>query len=185
MRDLSVIAAGYIGGSLSDHGNYEKKISRSSPQEVKNLTITHNYYGDIWFSFDFDGGTVGLDCALAANVSDALIAWLESICMDYFEAIFVIDEEGPLKMLRFYSDFNKPSRFTVLSTYHRKKHTKRSTVICDILTDKRDFVKKFYKEIQSVLKKTPDGIYEDMNARAPVRKSAIIENFLKDKRKLA
>lgn len=185
MRDLSVITAGYIGGSLSDHGNYEKKISRSTPQEVKNLTITHNYYGDIWFVFNFDGGTVGLDSALAANVTDALIAWLESICMGYFEAIFVIDEEGPLKMLRFDSGFNKLPRFTVLSTYHNKKHTKRSIVICDILIDKKDFVKKFYDEILSSLKKTPDGIYEDMNAKAPVRKSAIIEKFLKDKHKQA
>lgn len=183
MRDLSVIAAGYIGGSLSDHENYEEKISKSTPQKVKNFTITHDYYGDIWFDFNFDGTAFGLDCALGANVTDDLIAWLESICLGYKETVFVIDEEGPLTMLRFYSDFDSLPRFTVLSTDHGNKRTEESSVICDILTNKKAFVNKFYKEILSVLKKTPDGIYEDMNARAPVRKSAIIENFLKDKRK--
>lgn len=116
MRDLSVICAGYLGGSLSDHKNYEERIAKHHPVKAKDFSITSHYYGDIAFNFNFDGKSVGLDAALGANVTDDVIAWLEAICLGYHDSIFVIDAEGPVEMFRFCSYYDSPSRLTILTS---------------------------------------------------------------------
>ena len=213
MRDLSVISAGYIGGSLSDHGNYEERIRKHLPVEAKDFSITSHYYGDIGFNFNFDGKSVGLDAALEAEVTNDVIAWLEAICLGYHDSIFVIDAEGPLEMFRLYSSFDGPSRFTVLTsreysfvkgnkqksekqeedegeeeiwfswnheTETEYEKSKETQIVCDILVSKKEFVRQLWQAIQKALKKTPDDLYTDMNADAPIRQSSIIEEFLRN-----
>ena len=190
MRDLSVISAGYLGGSLSDHDNYEERISKHQPVKAKDFSITFRYYGDIWFNFNFDGKAVGLDAALGANVTDDIIAWLEAICLGYRDSIFVIDAEGPLEMFRFYSSFEGPSRFTVLTSRkysfvkgnkQQEEEDEETQIVCDILVSKKKFVKQLWQVIQKALEQTPDSDYTDINADEPIRKSDIIEQFLKQK----
>ena len=191
MRDLSVISSGYLGGSLSDHNNYEDRISKHQPIKAKDFSITSHYYGDIGFNFNFEGKSIFLDAALGANVTDDIIAWLEAICLGYHDSIFVIDAEGPLEMFRFYSGFDGPSRFTVLTSraYSFEKRSKQqeedeeyeeeTQIVCDILISKKIFVQQLWKAIQKALEQTPDSVYTDINADEPIRKSAIIEQFLK------
>ncbi len=210
MKDLSVIRAGYVGGDLSDHNNYEQRISKHEPVEIKEFSVVSNYYGDLGFNFYFNGNTIGLDAALGANVTDDMIAWLEAICLGYRESIFVIDAEGPLQMFRFYCAFDLTPRLTVLSSqkYYFEKKPKHGTgefedngeeiwfnyddkihdvygktnetqIICDILIPKKEFVRQVWQAIQNGLEKTPNSFYEEENARAPIRNSKIIEDFLK------
>ena len=210
MKNLSVISAGYIGGELSDHNNYEQRINKHEPIEAKDFSVVSNYYGDLGFNFNFNGKTIGLDAALGANVTDDIIAWLEAICLGYRESIFVIDAEGPLQMFRFYSLFDETPRFTVLSSqkyfFEKKREhgtqeevdegediwfsfddkihetyekTDDTQIICDILISKKEFVLKVWQAVQAGLEKTPDNFYTEENADLPIRKSDIIEDFLK------
>lgn len=201
MKGLSVINSGYIVGELYDHNNYEERIRMHHPIEVKCFSVTSvalEEYGDIIFNFNFDNKSVGLEAALGANVTDDIIEWLESICLGYRDAILVLDAEGPLQMFRLYCQYNENPRFTILTSreyyfdekkekfvYNNKTEkeydkTEDTQIVCDIIVSKRDFVKQLWDATQKALEQTSDKCYEeDWYTNPPVRKSEIIEKFLK------
>ena len=196
MKELSIINAGYIGGFLDDHKNYEERIAHSKPIEAENFNVTSIYYGDIGFNFNFGNKSVGLDAALGANVTDDIIAWLEAICMGYEESILLLDAEGPLQMFRLYSHFEDTPRFTIFTsreyyfiddekpfvfndeTEEKFYKSDETQIVCDIFISKKKFVQQLWNAIQNALELTPDKEYEERNANPPIRNSEIIKRFL-------
>lgn len=187
MKELAIICAGYIPGDIADHQNYQKRLGQNTPMPSAHVNITAKDYGDISLCITFNRKTVELDAALGANVPDDIIAWLEAICLGYCESIFVIDEEGPLTMLRYYSTSQASSgRFSILSsagdevTSRLYQQTGETQIICDILIDKKELISKFWQALTNVLKNISTKRFEEVNAEPPVRCSKIIQDFLKE-----
>ncbi len=188
MKNLSVICAGYICGDQGDHKNYQDRLRLHIPTPVKNFNITAEDYGDIMFRFLFDDKEAYLDAAIGANVTNDIIHWLESISLGYYETLFLIDEEGPLTMLRYQTARNTDiGRFSILSSDGNDKicktfkETGETQIICDILISAKEFVEKFWEALDNTLQKISDDRFESINAHAPIRTSEIIKKFLTTK----
>ena len=142
---------------------------------------------------------MGLEAALGANVTDDVIEWLESICLGYKETILVLDAEGPLQMFRIQYKYDENPRFTILTSreyyfdekkkkfvYNNKTEeaydkTGDTQIVCDIIVSKKAFVKQLWESTQKALEQISDKYYEELwHTIPPVRKSEIIEKFLKE-----
>ena len=172
MRDVSIICSGYVGSFLSDYKNYEEQIRNHEPMENVEFDVSHIFDDSfLAFSIQFGKESFGMYADIGANVTDDIIAWLESICLGYSESFLLLDAEGPPYMFRFYSYYGERPRFSILDA--------EANFHCDILIDKKEFVNSFWNAIQAALKKTPGRLYRMVNAELPVRRSIIIRNYLK------
>ena len=197
MRELSIIHSGACGPLWGTHKDYEKRIEQNTPVISHKFTIIpYNVYGDICFNLNVNGHIIGISTQSYANVTDDMIIWLETICREYKETILFMDDEGTEHMLRFYTgnETNSTGRLSILSTdeayydvklkkYHSNpktykiyKKTGKTPIVCDILISQKEFVKKFYNAILKGISKIKD---ETNFAIPPIKKSEIIENFIK------
>lgn len=198
MKELSIINTGYCGCYLENHPSYEKQLGKSTPLSKYKICITPYYFGDIVFNVKVNNHIFSLYASLDANMTDNIIYWLETICLEYQTSFLLIDAEGTDHILRFYSEYGSEpeSRFSMLSTdeyyydekteqfkndlkvYKRYKKTKEIQMICDLLISKKEFVEKFYKAILEGIKLIPED-HEFHNEEQPIKKSEIIEKFLR------
>lgn len=197
MKHTAVISAGYIGGVIEDHEGYEDRLYKSKPIEAPDFHITYHNYGDFMFNFHAGKKVIGIDAAVGANVTDAMLEWLEAICNGYWECLFLIDEEGPLTMLCCSNiNWDNPNvRISILTTNERywnkgfapneatyeKAHEKDqcvSQVVFDVYVDKNKFIKDFYQALTDALKTFSDEDFEQVNARKPKRTSKIVKQYL-------
>lgn len=197
----AVIHAGFIPGEFYDHDNYEDRIRKHTPEVCEKFTAKHyKLYGDCFINLNFGNKIIGTDAALLAYAPHEIYRWLECICWGFREAYYLIDEEGPLTMIKCdqFWDCEPYVRLTILSSDERyfdqvqnkcicneetKKvygKTKETQIIADYLIKKEDLVSEIFRELEAYMKGVTRIDYCCIRAE---RKPAVpyVRNFLKGK----
>jgi hypothetical protein len=185
MYGEAVIHAGFIAGEFYDHRNYEDRIRKHTPEVCEKFTVKHyKRYGDCFLNLNFGNKVIGINAALPAYAPHEIYRWLECICWGFGKTYYLIDEEGPLTMIKCDQccDYLPYIRLTILSSDERyfdqaqdkclwneeteKEYikTKETQIIADYLIKKEDFVSEIFRELEAYMKSLTRSDYFGIRA---------------------